>query len=157
MIRKYGWIAGLLLVAAACRPEIKGELGPQYDLSKGLQGTWSLNAVEVEDRSFPTFTTQSFTDYFQQNAVSISFQTESQTYTVTGPEKGHPFGKGGDFAFDDPQYPSQIILYQDKDTATLQLGNMVREIDPAMTLRDMKSACGETYARYTYQFERVQN
>lgn len=157
MIRKYGWIAGLLLFAVACRPEIEGELGPQYDLTEGIQGSWILTDVAVQDRSFPTFSTQSFSDYFQRNPVSISFEIQGNTYTVQGPDKGHPFGSGGTFSFNDPEYPSAIMLYHNADTTTLQLGNMVRKIDPTMSWQEMKSACGETYARYTYQFERVQN
>lgn len=146
-----------LLFLAACSPEPFEEPSGSYDLAAGIEGNWALENVAVEDRSFPSFSTQSFNDYFRANPLSISFNTEDQTYQVEGNDYGHPFGSGGSYQLDDPEYPTRMTCYSAADTTQLELGNMVRAIDQQMVLNRVGASCDEVYAQYSYRFQRIQN
>jgi hypothetical protein len=151
---------GLMLVAlAACRPEAYSEIGTPYSVTTGIDGKWTLTKVEIEDRSFPQWETREVSDYFlNANAVSLEIDANSNSYQITAASlDGLPFdAMSGTYAYDDPEYPKNMYLLSpgSSDTTTVELGNMVRTIDPMMLFQEMKSSCDEVYARYIYTFNR---
>ncbi len=148
-------VAGLMLWA--CQPEAFKEIGPAYSVVDGIEGSWSLAMVEVQDRTLPLWETIEFTDYFQANPVQIDFNATNNTYSITANSlDGLPLSSmSGTYAFDDPEYPSNLHLISGTDTNTVKLGNMVRAIDPNLLLEELKENCDAVYARYTYTFNRV--
>lgn len=153
-------ILAILALAAlvACSPEPFKEPSGSYDLNKGIDGSWLLTKVELEDRSFPAFETKDVTEFFDGQTVSISFDASTESYLVDGGTAGHPFGSGGFYSFNDPNYPTQITITPsdaDLDEVTLDLGNMVRSIDQQMELVNTRSSCEKVYALYIYSFNRV--
>jgi len=152
---------GLMIVAlAACRPEAYSEIGSPYSTVTGIDGNWTLTKVEIEDRSFPQWETREVSDYFlNENAVSMVIDASSSSFQITANSlDGLPFeAMTGTYAYDDPEYPSNMFLMApgSSDTTTVELGNMVRTIDPMMLFQEMKSSCGEVYARYIYTFNRT--
>lgn len=147
----------LLAVVAACSPEPFEDPSGSYDLAAGIEGSWALENVAVEDRSFPSFSTQKFNDYFRDNPLNLRFNTQDQTYQVEGNDYGHPFGSGGSYQLDDPEFPTRLTFITSEDTMQLELGNMVRAIDQQMVLNRVAASCDEVYAQYSYRFQRVQN
>jgi len=149
-----------LAVAVACTPEPFKSGDGSYNLATGINGNWSLSEVVIEDRSFPQFSTQDISDYFSVDPVSIRFNAEAQTYTVSGLKTGHPFGAEGFFAFDNDEFPERITITPagaNSNSVTFDLGNMVRSIDPEVTFLDVKSSCDQVYAQYSYKFNRIES
>jgi hypothetical protein len=157
-MKKYLIISAFALALFSCRPEPFGEIGDPSSVITGIEGTWNLNQVEIEDRSFPQWETRDVTDfYMDQNQISVEFEGATNQYTVSAQSAtGHPFGTGGVYTYDDPEYPSQLLLIPAgmSDTVRLQLGNMVRDIDPEFKVEQLKSSCDAVYARYIYTFNR---
>ncbi len=149
---------GLLTLAVwACRPEPYQEIGEPYSVITGINGTWTLSTVEVEDRSFPLWETRDFTDFFVDNPVEIAFTAEDNSYSINASSlDGLPFtATNGNYAFDDPEYPSNLYLISPAgDTNTVELGNMVRPVDPLLLFQALKTKCDGVYARYIYTFNR---
>lgn len=155
---------GLALLAfGSCRPEAYREIGESYSVIEGINGKWSLSVVEIEDRSFPQWETREVSDFFNapssNNQVDLDFDANSNSYTITANSlDGLPFtSMSGSYAFDDPEYPSNMYLMAagSSDTTTVALGSMVRSIDVEMKFEELKSSCGEVYARYVYTFNRA--
>lgn len=147
----------VIALLAACTPDPFKSPDGSYNLTTGINGAWELNEVVIEDRSFPQFSTKDISEFFAADPVSITFDTDNQSYTVEGTTQGHPFGEGGFFAFDNEEYPENITITPDNadlSSLTFSLGNMVRAIDPTMTLLDTKSSCDQVYAQYRYTFNR---
>lgn len=152
-----------LLAFAACRPEAYKRIGESYSVIEGVNGKWSLSVVEIEDRSFPQWETREVSDYFNapnsNNQVDLEFNSTNNSYTITANSlDGLPFtSMNGSYAFDDPEYPSNMYLMAagSSDTTTVALGSMVRSIDVEMKFEELKSSCGEVYARYIYTFNRA--
>lgn len=156
---KTRWIYALaaLMLMAACTPEPFKDPDGTYDLVKGVEGTWVLTKVEIEDRSFPAFEKRDISDFLGSQTVTVTFSTEDMSYTVTGPSVGHPLGSSGFFAFDNPDFPTQMSLNSNDGqfgSTTIDLGNMVRAIDPEMVLLHNRSSCDQQYAQYLYTFNR---
>jgi len=152
----------LALAFIACRPEEYKDIGEPYSVITGIDGKWSLSAVEIEDRSFPQWETRDVSDYFvgplSQNEVDIEFNAEAKSYQITAVNlDGLPFtSMNGTYAFDDEEYPSNLYLFApgSSDTTSVGLGSMVRAIDPELKFQELKSSCDEVYARYIYTFNR---
>lgn len=147
----------MALALVACRPEPYEEIGEAYSVIKGIEGTWSLDQVEVEDRSFPQWETREFTDFYLDNPVEITFDANDNSYAIAASSlDGLPFTSlNGSYAFDDEEYPSNLYLIsQAGDTNMVELGNMVREVDPLLLFQAMKTKCDAVYARYIYTFNR---
>lgn len=147
----------MALALVACRPEPYEEIGEAYSVIKGIEGTWSLDQVEVEDRSFPQWETREFTDFYLDNPVEITFDANDNSYAISASSlDGLPFTSlNGSYAFDDEEYPSNLYLIsQAGDTNMVELGNMVREVDPLLLFQAMKTKCDAVYARYIYTFNR---
>ncbi len=142
----------------ACKPEPFKEIGPSYDLETGITGTWQINMVEVIDLTLPVPETREISDFYvsASNPLGLMFDAESEMYTVINDDTpGNVFGQGGTFAFDDPEYPTKLSLFNSGgDTIQVDLLNMVRSIDPNMGVSYTRNSCGTDYLRYNYTFKR---
>lgn len=156
-MKKFLSLAILALAIVACRPEPFQEIGNPYSVITGINGTWTLGTVEVEDRSFPQWETREFTDFFQENPVELVFDASDNSYNITANSlDGLPFtSTNGTYSFDDPEYPKNLILVSSTgDTSSVELGNMVRDVDPLLLFQAMRTKCDAVYARYVYTFNR---
>lgn len=147
-----------LAFMAACKPEAYKEIGPKYDLATGITGSWEVQMVEGVDLTLPVPEARDLSDFYTSapEPIGLTFDAASGMYTVVNPgTAGNIFGQGGTFAFDDPEFPTLLSLYDSSnDTIVVNLLNMVREIDPNMGLSYTRSACGTNYFRYNYTFKR---
>lgn len=147
-----------LSLLAACKPEPYKEIGPRYDLATGISGSWEIQMVEGVDLTLPVPESRDISDFYTDatDPLGLTFDASSEMYTVLNPQTpGNIFGQGGTFAFDDPDFPTRLSLYEsNNDTIVVDLLNMVREIDPNMGLSFTRSNCGTEYFRYNYTFKR---
>jgi hypothetical protein len=148
----------VISMVAACKPEPYKEIGLRYDLAKGVNGSWKIDMVEGVDLTLPVPEARDISGFYTEaeNPLGLTFDADSEMYSVVNPQTpGNIFGQGGIYAFDDPNFPSRLSLYNSgNDTIVVDLLNMVREIDPNMGLSFTRSNCGTEYFRYNYVFKR---
>lgn len=149
-------VIALMTVVYSCKPEYS-DIGPKYDLSKGIDGSWKISKVIITDLTLPAPDDRDISDFFLSgNPLQMEFDATAKTYAVADPTiLGNPFGSQGTFAFDAEDFPTAIMLYtSDQDTVNLTLENMVREIDHEMGFIFEKNDCASKYISYTYTFNR---
>ena len=149
----------VVMLMGACKPEPFGEIGPRYNLATGISGSWEIEMVEGVDLTLPVPESRDISDFYTgaTDPIGLTFDAGSSMYTVKNPQTpGNIFGQGGTYAFDNPDYPTMLSLYDSSnDTIVVNLLNMVREIDPNMGLSYTRSHCGSEYFRYNYTFKRI--
>jgi len=159
-MKKLAFLTLLLASMMACKPEPYEDIGQNYSLTDGINGTWQLNQVEIEDLTLPVPESRVISDFFLQDAdLNLSFDAENGTYTVSNPSvPGNIFGSSGQFSFDDPEFPEDITLNHSEGSITLSLTNMVRSIDNDMGLIRQRYRCDgdNPYVNYRFTFNRVQ-
>lgn len=149
----------VVLALASCRPEDFGSVGDPQSVITGIDGTWEISKVEVIDQTIPGTVTEDLSAFYtnQPNPMSIEVSSANNTYIVNNDIPGSPFGSEGDYLFNDPEFPTQLYLLPagDTDTLKLNLGNMVRGIDPFMTLVRPTIGCDNPFALYNFTFKRT--
>ena len=154
----------LLALAAAwngCKPEIEGELGDPIDKRAGFLGTWELSSFTQQDLNNPVQETRDLSHlYIQEGAAPLRMDfNNDDSYTIQQEIGRNYFGTGGEWAFDDPSFPTFLILRDQTDTLQYNLGATVRPYDNQMAI-EYRRACGEGGARvetviYTFTFNRI--
>ncbi len=152
-------LAFVLIMGAVfgCKPDGYKDIGPVYDLTTGIDGSWQIAEVEITDLTLPVPEGRDISEFYtKNNPLKIDFDAEAGTYNVVNPEvKGNNFGTQGTFEFNDPEFPSAVMLITaENDTLNMTLTNMVRSIDPKMGLKLTRARCGEDYVSYGYTFNR---
>lgn len=148
-------VGGLLF--QGCKPEIEGELGEPFDKSEGIAGTWQLNSFVQKDLNSPVQEERDLSSFFVDGTVTplqLSFAADG-TYFVAIEKGKNYFGEGGQWMFDDPDYPSLIELHTATDTLVYNLGSMVRTFDPSMKIEYRRSCNGTATNIYTFEFNRL--
>ena len=153
-----------IAVAAAftgCKPEIAGELGAPIDKRAGFLGTWELASFTQQDLNNPVKETRDLSHLYIQDGVApmrMDFGADD-SYTIQQEIGREYFGEGGMWAFDDPAFPTFLILMGAADTLQYNLGTTVRPYDNQMAIQYRRS-CGEGGALletviYTFTFNRI--
>ena len=143
-------------LVAACQPDPFKEIGPDYSLVEGITGQWILSGMELTDQTQPVPETQDVSTLFLRDPLSVQFDYNAGTYQVTDPGYGSDWiGNEGNFAFDNPEFPSAMSLYPTVgDTIVVDLTQMVRPIDNQMGFKLNADLCGDANLTYTYSFSR---
>lgn len=148
----------VVLVLASCRPDDFGSVGDPKSVITGIDGNWQIAKVEVVDQTVPGTVTEDFSAFYtnQPAPMQLEFSSANNTYVVNNSVPGNPFGEEGDYMFNDPEFPTQLYLLPvlSSDTLKLDLGNMVRSIDPFMTLVKPTIGCDKPFALYNFTFKR---
>jgi len=146
----------LLIGVTACRPELTGELGPNYNPTEGFSGNWRLMKVDMVDLQEALLETRDITSYYENDFGSITLVGSESTYEVTHQGAGDFFiGESGTFSFDDPQFPSNIIFISNTgDTTSAGLSRLVREIDQEMGFNVARTKCDVPNTQYNFTFIR---
>lgn len=144
-----------------CKPEIAGELGDPIDKRSGFLGTWELASFTQQDLNNPVKETRDLSHLYIQDGVSpMRMQFNDDDSYVIQQEIGREyFGTGGQWAFDDPAFPTFLILKGEADTLQYNMGSTVRPYDDQMAI-EYRRSCGEGGARvetviYTFTFNRI--
>lgn len=125
------------LVLTSCKPEIKGELGEPFDKVKGLSGNWELGGFAQRDENNPIKEVRDLSDFYIDGIsapTKFNFNSGDMTYTITpGPGKNF-LSLNGNWRFDNPDFPTELILESTTDTLTLKLGTVPREFDQTIKM-----------------------
>lgn len=151
----------MALAAHGCKPEIQGELGDPIDKRAGFLGTWELASFTQQDLNNPVKEVRDLSHLYIQDGIQPMRMTfnEDDSYTIAQEIGRSYFGEGGDWAFDDPAFPTFLILRGAADTLQYNLGRTVRPYDNEMAI-EYRRSCGEGGARvetviYTFNFNRI--
>ena len=152
---------GFAMAISGCKPEIEGELGEPIDKRAGFLGTWELASFTQQDLNNPVKETRDLSHLYIQDGIAplrMDFN-DDDTYSIAQEIGRGYFGDGGMWAFDDPAFPTFLILMGETDTLQYNLGTTVRPYDDQMAI-EYRRSCGEGGARietviYTFTFNRI--
>ncbi len=139
-------LAGIIV---SCKPEDFKPIGEPKSKVELLNGSWTISKVNQTDvnaanKGFPMEVQQmEITNSFPANPftdLSINFNSVSGNFTVS---KGNSFSNwpnSGNWEFDNPSYPSKLMLYTTTDTITLGISNLsnLNALTPKITFREVK-------------------
>jgi len=128
---KYFSVA-ITIVLAACKPEIKGELGEPFSKTEGLSGNWQLVSFSQRDENNPIKEVRNLSDFYVipgEESTKISFNSSDFSYSVIPGSGRNFFGTEGTWKFDNNDAPSFLYLQNITDTLELKLGSMPRSFD----------------------------
>jgi hypothetical protein len=150
-----GMAAALLF--QGCKPTIEGELGEPFDKSEGIAGTWELSSFTQKDLNSPVQEVRDLSGFFIDGIATplqLTFNRDG-SYNVALEMGKNYFGDGGQWMFDDPDYPSFIELHTEVDTLVYDLGSMVRSFDNTMKIEYRRACNGTATNIYTFEFNRL--
>lgn len=150
----------VLLFFSSCKPDIPSDPGEPFDKVAGLNGTWVLHSFIQQDLNNPIKEERDLSKYYVvegTNPLSITFNASDKSYSIDITEGKNFFGDGGEWNFDNDQYPSFVTLESGSETNVFGLGSVVREFDNTLTLQ-LEKGCSETELNVIYKFifERAQ-
>lgn len=137
---------------ASCRPERRGELGPDPDLAFGIVGRWKVAELSITDFKSPLGDELSVSEDLATLGapLEITFNADN-TYQVNNPGKiPHKFGTSGTWGFNNPEFPSRMgIINNNGETDTIHLRSMARDFDPVWRIQIQRVDCNdELYVGY---------
>lgn len=151
----------LLAGLAGCKPEIEGELGEPVDKRAGFLGTWELASFTQQDLNNPVKETRDLSSLYIQEGITPMRMTfnEDDSYSIQQEIGREYFGAGGTWSFDDPAFPTFLMLMGTSDTLQYNLGTTVRPYDDQMAI-EYRRSCGEGGALietviYAFTFNRI--
>lgn len=141
-----------IYLAIACRPERKGELGPDPDLAFGIVGRWQAAELIIEDFKSPLGDQLNVSEDFPTigQPLEIVFNDDN-TYEVIAPGKvPHKFSSSGTWGFDNPEFPTKMGIFNNNgESDTIYLLSMARDYDPVWKIQIRRNDCNdELYVGY---------
>jgi Domain of unknown function (DUF5004) len=141
----------------SCKKDIKEAASVQSQIS-GINGNWALVKAVMNDTTATTPDPVDVTDYFQDASKmpNINFNVTDYTYTSDVNGVGYDFfGIGGKWAFDDPQYPTNITFTPQGGTPfTMGMMAPIRIVDTRLKIQKyMYCDSAKTNFKFAYQIE----
>jgi hypothetical protein len=158
----------LLIMATwfvSCKKKETKPIGEPFSKLEGIQGEWEIKSVIQIDEQTPLKDQLNLDRFYTQNPdslMSVSFDSKNLTYSVVEGNGKNFFGPGGNWEFDNPNFPSKVILYSNLgDTIESTLGKTIRKIDTQLDL-NFSRYCGSigdqtAVVTYVFQFNRTGN
>jgi hypothetical protein len=160
--RRWTFAALVMIVGlSACKPVIEGELGEPFDKRSGFVGTWEIVAFTQQDMNSPVNEIRDFSSFYLEDTdapLKLVF-SDDDNYTVEIEQGRNYFGSGGTWSFDDPDYPTYLLLEGASDTLQYNLGATIRPHDTTMSI-EYRRSCGQGAALtqtviYRFTFNRL--
>jgi hypothetical protein len=155
-MRKIFGLFAILVLAVACKPEIK-DIGPKYTAGDGIYGKWSLSGLTMIDITQPVPESRVLDSYVAQPSRQMIITFNSDGSYVIDQQGVIPadFGTNGTWAYNQTEFPSGINFYSsDGDTIASNLLNMPRTIDVNFGFEFTRSKCDAPYLTYQLTFNR---
>ena len=143
----------------ACQKDIR-EVGSVQSQIGGIKGNWVLVKAKMNDSTATVPDPVEVTDFFQASTKmpNINFNITNNTYTsdVSGVAYDF-FGATGKWAFNDAQFPTNIIFTPQGGTAfTMGLMAPIRVVDSRLKIQKyMYCDTAKTNFKFAYQIELV--
>jgi len=136
----------LLAIAIAlmgCREIRDAELGEPFSKVEGLTETkWEITAVSIVDGADPAQASRDFGEFYLNGDSKLTLDfTDEGTFTVQTGDGLNFLPSDGIWTFDDPDFPTKIILNHDTDPQELQLEAPTRKVDQELKVRYDKYFC----------------
>jgi len=151
-------LAAMAVFFGGCKEKIEGELGTPFDKVKGMEGTWELTRFSQIDLNNPVLEERDLSEFYLVEGVTplrLIFNGADNSYSVEITEGKNYFGNGGTWSFDDPKYPSFLLLNDGINEFEFELGKVVREFDTTLEI-DLRRGCesgGTLTETVIYHFE----
>jgi len=148
------------LLFFSCQPDEIPAIGEKTDYKPMLSGTWNLVKfeqidAEAESKNFPDFaTSKDLTAVFPGHPYtdfSITFNADGTFST----NKGNSYVQmmaSGNWTFDDPDFPSAILLTNSGKTQTIALGNLVDVIIGKVQFKEERKQAGTGKVKIKYVY-----
>ena len=150
----FGVIA--VLAAALITPGCKaktGEFQEAYDHQAAISHSWKLTSVVQIDKLVNPQETMNVDSYMLgANAAEISFNAD-YSYTLTLNDSKIGIGTTGSWEFDDPDYPSVVLLSSNGKTYRMNLESSIRPFDTELVLG--LDHCGDNKFVVKYTFSKL--
>jgi hypothetical protein len=139
-----------------CRPDNPYEIGDPADRVAGLSDTWVISEVIMVDEASLTKDELDVSDYFLQGETLYTIEFTETNYTVTEGAGNNLIGASGTWAFDDVNYPTQIVLTTESGTElSLSLLAPIREVDQQLRFQVTRGCAADApTVSYNYTFNR---
>ncbi|AHM63313.1 hypothetical protein D770_25340 [Flammeovirgaceae bacterium 311] len=159
---------GLMLLAFACSPDEPGPIGEPANKVNQIRGTWEISRVvqvdlAAEQKGFPTIArTKDITNALP--GMSYAGATFRFDATANGPgsfdiDKGNSplmLPATGTWAFNDPQYPSAVVLTANGSNHELEIASFAQAEAGVIVFKVVRSAPERgPYVRYEYYLNKV--
>jgi hypothetical protein len=154
MKKKFILYTAIAMSMAACKPEIKGELGDLTNKEVGMDGMWELSKFTIQDPNSPILEQRDFTSFYTGENITpmtINFDAAKREYHVDIEKGRNFFGDQGTWFLDDVIAPSTLYLVSSNDTAEIALGSMVTANSSEMNL-SINRVCSSGFKNVTYKF-----
>lgn len=148
-------VAALGLAISSCKPE-RLVLDPAPSKLDGIQGTFTLvEVVQVDDNAAPGTTDEMDVSkaFIGTTPATISFNSEAFTFTYNTGSSPDFLGASGQWAFDDNDYPTKIMM-DNGVQYELQLLHTIRPQDAYLQVELQRSCNGAESVKYRYKFQR---
>ena len=134
------------------------EIGEPTSKLEGINGAWNISGVTQIDEASPLKDEMDLDRFFiipGEPALAITFNSADLTYSVVPGSGKNPFGDGGDWTFDDPNFPSSLTLYSTGgDTIVVGLGQTIKPTDSNLFLNQQRFCDDAPVTTYQYIFDR---
>ena len=162
-------LLAIVIVVQSCRPDKVPTLKPATSTVSGFAGTWKLTQVTESDGNAVankfTYQTMDITNAFPYNTFSLILNMNDSTPTTFSTVQGTapkviPI-TGGNWLFDNPNYPSVITFTNGTDTSTLTINAYPTVESPQLDIALNKYAVTDTAKKsvlitYNYLFTKQQ-
>jgi hypothetical protein len=153
-------------IVSGCRDIRDAELGEPFSKIEGLTLTkWEITSVSIVDGADPARSSRDFSQFYLNGDTKLTLTfDEDYTFMVEVGEGLNFLPSDGTWQFDDPDYPTKIILNAGSNPQELQLEATTRFVDQELKVRFDKYFCvleeGEPEVPvYSYRliFQRLNN
>ncbi len=148
------------LLFAGCQ-EDEYEIGEPFSKLEGINGSWEISQVnQVDFTNRPVFDISIDVSelIIGSDPMSINFNSETTKYTIEAGTTSNLLGDGGNWYFDDDQFPTAITFVRNDGTqTTVQMIGTVRIVDNELRFEISKdcSSVESPEFGYEYVFQRV--
>jgi hypothetical protein len=154
-------LALLAATIGGCKPRIEGELGEPFDKRAGFIGIWEIASFTQQDLNSPVKEVRDFSHFYLDGTdapMRLQFN-DDDSYSIALDQGRNYFGEGGTWRFDDPNYPTFLLLEEANDTLKYNLGGTIRPHDNTMAI-EYRRSCGAGAAEvetviYRFTFNRL--
>jgi hypothetical protein len=135
-----------ILLIIGCKPQSNYTIGDPSSKLAGIAADWQISEVFIVDEVAINKDEADVSKYFtvDNDPFSINFNSESFTYATTGIKGIKYFGNTGEWAFDDNDFPTEILVTPRDGTSpfTLSLLGPIREVDQELQVQYFKGCSG---------------
>ncbi len=158
IISSYGLLLGAVVaLLAGCTQNDYNDLAPPPSKIEGINGSWTIEKVEQVELTKRSGGFDIRYDVSEimigDTPMSIAFDSESQTYTVSAGSTVHNLGDSGSWSFDDPQFPTQLTFSTNEgSTITAELQRTVRPVDNVLQFEFARNCANVEQAEFGYEY-----